>query len=461
MSLPADLLTAVSAPGGGKITLVVGAGCSFEAPTSIPLAGQCSTESHQRLLADGILAAGDCGDPSNLSSLADAVFAKTGRQEALVRQLSQNYAFKTATPNEGHRLAAALLREGAISSVVTLNFDLALSVAISELGVGDTVAIIDGPDDLPAQKAINLYYLHRNVNAADLETWILRTADLNDNWKTQWEGVVVNRVLSTPIVIFAGLGSTADVLVETAKFIKAKIPNGNKLYQVDPGDPNNSPFFTALGLDRTSFIKTGWCEFMADLSQRLVVEQTAHLTTSATTIVARECLTVENLGPLMIRLQQIGLVSIGRLRAHWLLHKKHYYHDEPIGRELIADLLIGIAMIERETGSTAVLFDDGVVEFRRGDRVISSYVCVSGSGTRSQVAIEGELSTQMRRYRARATPPAGVIVAGARNTGAATPPPSIILDDISTSIITGPSAIPFFQVETLRQNPQQCMEVAP
>ena len=175
MNLPADLLHAVSAPGGGKITLVVGAGCSFEAPTSIPLAGTCSQECHDRLVANGVLAVGDCPTPGDLSALADAVMMKTGRQRLLVEQLSQNYTLQTATPNEGHLIAAALLREGAIASVLTLNFDLALSAAISEcstaLGGGavvvlatlqEIVSLLDGEGDLQR-------WLKRKINAAIID----------------------------------------------------------------------------------------------------------------------------------------------------------------------------------------------------------------------------------------------------------------------------------------------------
>jgi hypothetical protein len=207
MTLPHELLQAVSAPGGGQITFVVGAGCSFEAPTSLPLAGTCSQQCHDRLVANGVLAAGDCLLPENLSCLADAVFAKTGKQRLLVEQLSQHYELKAASPNEGHLLAAALLREGAIASVVTLNFDLALSAAIQQLGVGDVVGIVDGPEHLSNKRTFNLYYLHRNANAADPETWVLRSVTLDTDWKSKWEEVVAAMVLATPVVVFAGLGS--------------------------------------------------------------------------------------------------------------------------------------------------------------------------------------------------------------------------------------------------------------
>lgn len=463
MKLPPELLQAVSAPGGGKITLVVGAGCSLEAPTSIPVAETCSQQCHDRLVADGVLTNGDCPTPRNLSCLADTVVTKSGQQRLLVEQLSQHYALKAASPNEGHLLTAALLREGAIASVVTLNFDLALSTAIGQLGVGDAVGIIDGPDELVNQKAVNLYYLHRNANATDPETWILRTAALKIEWKGKWEAVVVAKVLAAPVVVFAGLGSPADVLIESTTLIQKAIPSGNRAYQVDPGDPGKSEFFKALALGPASFVPGTWCDFMAALSQRLVVEHTKHLKTAADIMVQRDNLAPEDLTTLLSRLRDIGLLDVGHLRASWLLYDKPYFADEVLARELIADLLLAAALIARVTGTVAFLFGNGTVEFRRGDRTVATHVFVSGRGSRSRIAIESELSSRQRHFRGLATPPSGAIVAGIRGntTTTITTPPDVVLGDTSTSILFGQSAIPIFHVESLRQNTAQCQQVAP
>lgn len=78
MPLPPALLAAVAAEGGGRIVLVVGAGCSFEDPTGLPLARQCAEEAHRRLTEDGIIPPGSCPDDSDLSAVADTVRAQTG-----------------------------------------------------------------------------------------------------------------------------------------------------------------------------------------------------------------------------------------------------------------------------------------------------------------------------------------------------------------------------------------------
>jgi hypothetical protein len=461
--LPPELLGAVAAPGGGKITLVVGAGCSLEAPTSIPLSATCAEQCHDRLVADGVLGVGDCEKPSNLSSLADAVVKKTGGQKALVVQLSEHYALEGATPNEGHLLAAALLREGSIASIVTLNFDLALSTAIAHLGAADAVGIIDGPADLPNQKPVNLYYLHRNVNAANPDDWILRTAALTTEWKEGWEKVVAAKVLSTPVLVFAGLGSPADVLIESTKLIQNTIPSGSRAFQVDPGTPDKSEFFKALSLEPAAFIQAKWCDFMAALSQRLVVKQTQALKAASDIVTTREHLTPEDVDPLLGRLQAIGLLQLGHLRASWLLHEKLYYPEEPLAREMLVDLLLGIAMVARVADATAVLFEDGVVEFRRGNRIVSSYVLASGRGSRSRGAIESQLSVRARGLRGRAAPPTGAVVAGTRPDGInpVTVPLDILVGDTSENIAIGSSALRIVHVDSLRHDEDLIKELVP
>jgi hypothetical protein len=218
----------------------------------------CSTEIHRQLIADGVLQNGDCKDPEDLSAVADAVFTKRNSQRDVVERLRDQYEFKLATPNDGYWIAAALLCEGVLSSVVTLNYDLALSTALSELGAGKIVGVVERPEDLAHQKAINLYYLHRNVNAADPELWVLRTAALDVEWKGHWELIIANKVLAAPVVLFAGLGTPVAVLIESTKLLRSALPAVTKLYLAEPGDIATSKFFQALGLDAAHFIPSGW-----------------------------------------------------------------------------------------------------------------------------------------------------------------------------------------------------------
>src|SRR5438270_5679 len=72
--VPPDLLAAIASPGGGRLVLVLGAGCSLEEPTGLPLAGDLSSECHRRLVDDAILGRDAVRDARDLSEVAQAVF---------------------------------------------------------------------------------------------------------------------------------------------------------------------------------------------------------------------------------------------------------------------------------------------------------------------------------------------------------------------------------------------------
>jgi len=258
MPLPADLLEAISSTGGGRVALVIGAGCSSEEPTGLPLSREVSREIHRMLVAGGILDHGECADPDDLSVVTDAVFNKTHSQREVVERFLGRYDLKVATSNRGYKIAAALLCEGVIATVVTLNFDLALSTALAELGAGGVVAVVERPEDLPRQRAINVYYLHRNANAADPELWVLRTASLTTEWRDCWEAIIATRVLAAPVVVFAGLGTPVSVLVESTKLLRRALPDTTSLYQADPGEREHSRFAAELEIDAVNYIQLGW-----------------------------------------------------------------------------------------------------------------------------------------------------------------------------------------------------------
>jgi hypothetical protein len=91
MPLPEALSHAIAELGAARIVLVLGAGCSAEEPTSLPLSRQLSRDVYQQLLEDHVLIHGDCTDPDDLSCVADAVFQRTQSQQLLVdRMLSRD-----------------------------------------------------------------------------------------------------------------------------------------------------------------------------------------------------------------------------------------------------------------------------------------------------------------------------------------------------------------------------------
>lgn len=460
--LPSDLLQAVSSLSGGKLALVLGAGCSFEAPTGIPTARACSREVHRRLIEDSVLTASDCSDPEDLSALTDAVFARTSSQTDVVRRLLDSFDLKAPTPNDGYLCAAALLTEGALSAVVTLNFDLAMTVAIAQLGSGQVVGIVQCPQDLADQKVVNIFYLHRNVNA-DAESWILRSVSLETEWRDHWEPIVATKVLTTPVVVFAGLGTPVGVLIESTKLLRKALPGVTKVYQVDPVAPSDSAFFQALELDSSAYIQRGWCAFMEALSGRLLEEHLAAISREAASMTQQNAWQAEDLTALLSPLRALGLVFVGRLRSTWLLQGKAYSRHEAGTVGLISDLLLGLAMMARISAAAIGITDDGTVEFSRGDRVVAAFLLASGRGQLSRSAIEARVSGSSRRGQGRSIQPRGVIVAGSIDDWniPSTPPMDVVHGDESNDILSGSCALPMFHVHELRATPARVQGLVP
>ena len=398
VQIPPDLLQAISAPDGGRVVIVIGAGTSVEPPTRIPAAHECSEKAHRSLLENHVLANGDCEHPEDLSALAEAVVEKTSRQKDLVECLPRKQ-FQMAQPNQGSMLAAALLCEGAVSTVLSLNFDLSVQQALAQLGAGE-VAVIRGPEDHDQLAAFNFIFLHRSVEA-NPEDWILSTADLERGWKNGWEEMIAARVMAAAVTVFAGLGDPAGVLVETSRRIRAAVPDGTQAYQVDTRAHADSVFAQALKIAEAEYIRTGWCSFMIALADRLMAMHTRQLCEACKELIDAEHWTDEVPEHLAERLRDLALIGVGRLRARWLMSPSVYLPQRGSPLNLVADLLLAIALVEQRTGAEAHLDEDGVVDFLCDGEPVGSLVIRSGRGTTRWSTLESKLHEE--RVRARVT----------------------------------------------------------
>lgn len=208
--IPSSLLASAAAAGDERICLVIGAGCSYDTPTRLPLSKDLAREAFEQLVADRVINPEDCGDPGNLALLADAVYVATGGQGELIRRM-RPARFRTAQPNVGYRFAAALMLEGVVRTIVTLNYDLAMTTALAEVGAGDRVACIKCPEEWDRGMGRLVVYLHGNIEG-DWEKLVFRTCQLTDDWKDRWEQVAAQASLAAPTLVFAGLGSPAPIL---------------------------------------------------------------------------------------------------------------------------------------------------------------------------------------------------------------------------------------------------------
>jgi hypothetical protein len=440
----------------GLVVLVVGAGCSLDAPTGLKLSRAYAVEANRQLELDGVLDPGECPDPDDLSAVATSVHSKTGSQAALVDRLPRS-AFRTARANDGYLVAAALLREGAVGCVMTLNFDLAMSHALTELSADD-VAVIAGPEDLRDLGSATLIYLHRNVEQFDPEKWILRREALEEEWRDKWEEVVAQRVMTTPVTVFAGLGSPAAVLTETVTRIRAAVADVLATYVVDPAE--TTAFQVALDLPDEAHIRLGWCEFMELLGGRVMAEHCASIQEACETLCvdngwAGEAEFVE---ALCRRLGELGLVLVGKLRAQWLLDDQGYApHDART--PLLADLMLAIGLVERGLEATMHFREDGVVEFRHDGRIVATVLLASGGGTQRWTAMEVRLASVVTTIRPDFRPTHAIIggALGIRPQDAV-PPFDVIAGDDDGDIIAGPQ-LAMLAIDELRATPEILSEL--
>jgi hypothetical protein len=451
--VPAHVLQAV-ADQAGRLALVVGAGCSLEAPTNLQLSDAYARKVHEELLLEHVLDEGDCANPDDLSAVASAVWSKVGSQDPVVARLPRG-EFRDAPANDGYLVAAALLREGSVSAILTLNFDLAMTDALGSVGAGQEVSVIASPKALGELGSRVVIYLHRNANEDDFDEWILRAESLTDEWKGRWEEVLSQRVLSSPVVVFAGLGSPAAVLSESVRWIRGRIDLDNHHpYVVDPAA--TTPFQAALELPEDAHIRMGWCGFMACLDDRL----TAHLRMALEGTCRELCHSnqwhdeAEFITTLAATFYARGLVSSGKQRARWTLHKKSYVPDGEQIRGFVAYLLLGIGIAQRHTDTELTYRHDGVVEFRRLGRIAGSCLAVSGEGIHHWTAMEPRIRDALARLEAHEVPSA-VLLGSMPGTLPAdvTPPENILFDEPQDDIVNGPTTPVYLSVDDLRSDP--------
>lgn len=389
ITVPSALLQAISTR-QGRVALVVGAGCSLEAPTNLKLSREYSVEVHDALIADEVLEAGECVDPGDLSLLAEVVHSKTGSQRGVVERLPCA-VFRIAKANRGYLLAVALMEEGAISCIVSLNYDLAMTDALRQLEAKD-VGVIRGPSALREFGAKAVIYLHSNAEEENLERWILRREALEDEWQGSWEEVVVDRVAASPALVFAGLGSDAAVLTESVRRIRTVVDDELQVFLVDP--VATSPFAEALGPPDQNIVQATWCNFMDRLADRIVVEYRNVLENAVDSLCElNEWPYAEWLPQLLTAFEEAGLLAIGRIRSAWLCNQWMFAPDREESREPLAYLVLALSEVLGEQDADIRITDHGIIEVIQDGYVVGRVMGVHGRGVRRWAAAEATLGT--------------------------------------------------------------------
>jgi hypothetical protein len=315
--LPPELLGCVSNPTGGLLVIVTGAGSSMEWPTGLSSGADYSELAFNALVSDTLLKPEACAKPRDLSVLADAVFDAYGSQAHLTDRLPRA-PWRNASPNEGHRVAAALLIDGVVRSIVTLNYDMAFQTALSELGAPTQITIAKGPEDHSQLSGRSLIYLHRSAES-EPETWVLRKADLDHGWQHGWEAMTAAGFLSAPFTIFAGLGSPAAVLTETVSRLAGL---GSTYYLADP--IRGGDFELALKDHLSGVLEMGWVALMRKVSVRVSGAHAKELEMSARSRARAVGISADGVETIFDTLGELGIVGLGQLRSAWLLHERKY-----------------------------------------------------------------------------------------------------------------------------------------
>jgi len=413
-------------------------------------------------VAQGVIRTGDCARPDDLSQVADAVFDATGSQLDLVNRLPRD-RFKTARANRGHLVLIAFLLEDAVKTAITLNYDTAVISAVTELDAGDRIGIIEGPEDVGDQKAFNVFFLHRSAHRSGNE-WIIRSVDLEESWKDGWESIVTAQIGASPCVLFAGLGTPVPVLIDTVKKIRdAYHGQRDRIYLAGPGQAQDSDFAAALNLVAENYIQEKWCALMDQLGRQLTSLMCDELSAAGKVIEKQRGYLAGAIDGTCDKLRRLDLVDLGRLRAAWLLSRESYKRDFPGERPLLADLLLGIALLEDVAGVAAGFDPTGIVRFTRHDGTANDQrgvlVFASGGGHLNWLTVEAELTSRLSQLIPGMPRPRRAIVAAVQGGRVPNPNPDDIAREIEDESIIFEPALELVDVEDLRRKPELVAQV--
>jgi hypothetical protein len=249
--------------------------------------------------------------------------------------------------------------------------------------------------------------------------------------------------------------------VETTEKIRKASEGKVETFQVDPRDYGESDFAAALAIAEDDYLQLGWCEFMKVLSERLALVHIDEFSGACVSIAQREEWPDTTPTDLRNQLSGLGLVDIGRLRARWLLAESSYLPQSPRDVRLIADLLLALGLIEKESNYKAVFGADGVVDFSSNEELVGSLAIGSGCGEMRWGAFEAELHQKQAREGIAARKPRFALVSGVQGTRSEPVPPENVIGNPTTkeSIVGGGEPLRLVSVDELRAQPSLGVEM--
>ena len=457
MPLPPDLLLAAT-DGEGRIVFVLGAGCSVEPPTSLPLSHICSRDAHRRLVNDGVIPDGACAEPDNLEAVADLVVDTTHSKAALVSRLPRQQ-FRFASPNRGHDVLAALMGERIIRAVLTTNFDLAIEHAIAKAGVPH-ITVIDGPRDHRYLGNSSVIYLHRSANAPD-EEWILTSAEVQEGWDNAWNEILANTVLAAPAVVFIGMGTPVGVLLANIQRIRTAMPDANTVFQVDPNPREESSAYEVLQPKESNYIHATWISFAMELGDRVNHSHITELADACTALASDNNWDDVDVQPVMNRLTDAGLLEFGSARARWFLEDCEYLAWRSIRATWVAELAIALERVRLEFTADIVFSRDGTVRVSKGGREVGVLGYLHARASKRLPQVLSEISVRQNHMDGQQQSADVFVVAGLEGPvpDRVSTPVNIVAQPSAVDVVA-PTATPaWVSVDKIRDEPHVLREV--
>jgi len=410
-TIPAELLQSLAAPGGGQVALVIGAGCSVDHPTSIPLAGDLAEEVERQLVLNGRLQADQCPNPRDLAALASLVFQICNNQVELVRCFPIQ-RMRLARANLGYKLLVALMAEGAISHVLSLNFDLAIQNAAAELGI-EIATIASANEPVPIRAA--LVQLHGNVNG-EPDDLVLRTEVMDEEWIGQWHQVVAQQVLAAPTVLFAGLGSPAPVLTATVAMIQRALGGDKALYQADIVPLAQSGFAAELEIPEERYIQGSWDAVVTRLAERIAAQQVDSLSRSGCALLMENQhgeADLQRFTNIAAKLAGQSLLTLGKMRAFADLDRDKLYRAHNVrDDEFMSEPMLRLVQVAERFGLDAAPTAAGTWALRQNGQTVAQIVLATGGGVRRMAAVETRAKTICATIADNALMPVDVVLIG-------------------------------------------------
>lgn len=450
MALPPALLAAISAEAKSTIALVIGAGTCVEGPTSLETSAVYAREAYDSLVTHNVIAPDDCGNPEDLSCVADAVWARKKSQQELVTRLPR-IAFLNAASNRGHRIAAALLREAILGAVLTLNYDRSMAHAVAYVDAGDDVVVITGPDQHTDFGGPCVIHLHRDATAP-ADDWILRTEQLDQAWKGRWQELMATCVAARPVVVFAGLGSPAAVLTTTVEKIRVAVKSA--IIEVGPHNIGDTAFCKALDATAENHVTVGWCAFMTEVGLAVGARQVARWRTAFIAANAARPAHQQTADLIFEQLRQFDVLDLGAIRAAWLVSSADYENAEHIAPAHIAELLTAIVELQIASGLTPqIQAHDGAVEFVDPIRVRLCLFPVAAEGER-RARVEERIRNSRRLMERRRREPIVAVVAAASGP-VPTLPENVVAESSPDDIVSATQQVNIVDIDEFQADPNK------